>query len=287
MLSYRHGYHAGNHADILKHMILCLILRSLNQKDKPYTIIDTHSGAGLYDLSSSFSQKNLEFDTGFSLVKDDAKLKELVPEFYEVVEKALTMPGASKQMYPGSPFFSSVLARNTDTIFLRDLHEAEYHSLCMIFERKRNVHIEHADGFKSLAGLLPPLKRRGLILIDPSYEIKHDYVEVVKAVKFIKSRFPQAIVAIWYPVLARLNDHSKKLAHDLSRLDMPLTKAEIRVCKQEEDFGMCGSGMLIVNPPYSMDESLEKVVMQIAKTLTANLPKEGVLATVEYLVERT
>lgn len=283
MLSYRHGYHAGNHADILKHMVLCLILRSLLQKDKPYTVIDTHSGAGLYDLSSSFSQKNHEYETGFSKIKDNAVLQKLVPEFYEVVEKAHQVQGASKLMYPGSPFFTASLSRKTDSIFLRDLHKAEFESLYDIFKRQRNVHVELGDGLQSLKALLPPVKKRGLILIDPSYEIKHDYIAVVKAVKEINQRFSQGIVAIWYPVLARLNDQSKKLTHELSRLNIPMLQVEMRVSKQEEEFGMCGSGMLVLNFPYNLDQTLEPIVGELYSSLCD--PQEGT-ARLSIVVEK-
>lgn len=266
MLSYRHGYHAGNHADVLKHMVLCLILRSLLKKDKPFTVIDTHAGAGLYDLNSNFARKNLEYETGFAKIKDNAKLKALVPEYYQVIEQAKQLY-KKDSLYPGSPFFEAQLTRKSETIFLSDLHKAEFESLYDIFKHNGKVKVELQDGLASLKALLPPVKKRGLILIDPSYELKKDYIEVVRAIKEGHRRFNQGIFALWYPVLSRLQDHSKNLVQDLKRTNIPLLQVEIRVDKQEEDYGMCGSGMLILNYPYQLDEMLEPIVGELYKCL--------------------
>lgn len=318
MLSYRHGYHAGNHADILKHMTLCVLLRSLLQKDKPFTLIDTHAGAGMYDLSSTFAQKNVEYTTGLSKIINNPQLLKLVPEFYQVVtaanqnqrssfkaqgsETKIDAEGsvdsevrlfgntgrieldvdldklqqrleAGQLLYPGSPFFEAYLSRRSDTVFLSDLHTSEFESLRELFKRQRKVHIELQDGLASLKALLPPIKKRGLILIDPSYEMKSDYRAVVKAVKEGHARFNQGIFAVWYPVLSRLQDHSKNLVQELRRLNLPLLQVELCVEAQQEDFGMCGSGMLIVNYPYQIEQTLEPIVGELYAKLCD--PKNG------------
>lgn len=318
MLSYRHGYHAGNHADILKHMTLCVLLRSLLQKDKPFTLIDTHAGAGMYDLSSTFAQKNVEYTTGLSKIINNPQLLKLVPEFYQVVtaanqnqrssfkaqgsetkidaessvdsevrlfgntgrieldvdlDKLQQRLEAGQLLYPGSPFFEAYLSRRSDTVFLSDLHTSEFESLRELFKRQRKVHIELQDGLASLKALLPPIKKRGLILIDPSYEMKSDYRAVVKAVKEGHARFNQGIFAVWYPVLSRLQDHSKNLVQELRRLNLPLLQVELCVEAQQEDFGMCGSGMLIVNYPYQIEQTLEPIVGELYAKLCD--PKNG------------
>lgn len=302
MLSYRHGFHAGNHADILKHMTLCLLMRSLGRKDKPMTVIDTHAGAGLYSLHSSFAQKNREFESGLSAVIDDPVLQEYVPEFYDVLSRAnqrnpfrrpeikkteepttdtestndrLYTPAELKErlnkgsdfVYPGSPFFEFCLSRRDDSVFLSDLHTAEFESLRSIFKDKRKMHIELKDGLAGLKALLPPIKKRGLILIDPSYELKTDYRETVRAVKEGASRFNQGVFAVWYPVLSRLQDRSKNLTQELRRTGLPLLQAEIRVSAQQEEYGMCGSGMLIVNFPYRFEEEAEPVIGRLYEKL--------------------
>lgn len=273
MLSYRHGFHAGNHADVLKHLTLCLILRALGEKDKPYTIIDTHAGAGLYDLSSGFARKTNEAQSGYLKIADNERLKALVPEYFEVIAAAHKMPNAARSMYPGSPFFEYQLSRPSDTIFVNDAHPAEYESLLNIFKSTRNVRVELRTCDKTIAALLPPLKKRGLILIDPPYEDEREYRQTVDAVKKGLARFEQGIYAIWYPVLARMQDHSRNLVQAMRRLNRPLLQVELCVSAQAEDYGMCGSGMLVVNYPYQLEARLEPVVDELYQKLCD--PNEG------------
>lgn len=312
MLSYRHGYHAANHADILKHMTLCVLLRSLLQKDKPFTLIDTHAGAGIYDIKSTFAQKNQEYKSGLAKIIDNTQLLELVPEFYQTLtavnlnNHGLSNPNAKQAkspsahssedesvffgntgrplltidqntlstklennqlLYPGSPFFEVYLSRRNDTVFLSDLHTAEFESLREIFKHQHKANIELQDGLAALKGLLPPIKRRGLILIDPSYELKSDYLAVVKAVKEGYARFNQGIFAIWYPVLSRMQDQSRNLVQAVRRLNLPLLQVELCVEAQQEEYGMCGSGMLVVNYPYLLEQTLEPIVDELYSKL--------------------
>ena len=268
MLSYRHGFHAGNHADVLKHMVLCLLLRALNEKDKPYTVIDTHAGAGIYDMTSAFARKNSEFTSGWLKVAENGVLQELVPEYYEAFDKAQKEPYATRgQMYPGSPFIEYCLARQCDSIFLNDAHKAEFESLLQIFKRKRNVRVELRQCQDTINALLPPLKKRGLILIDPPYENEQEYRWTVDALKRGLGRFEQGIYAIWYPVLGRLHDHSKNLVQQVKRLNRPLLQVELRVTEQQEEYGMCGSGLLIINYPYMIDHKLEPIIGELYQSL--------------------
>lgn len=268
MLSYRHGFHAGNHADVLKHMVLCMLLRSLNEKDKPYTIIDTHAGAGIYDMTSAFARKNSEFTSGWLKVKDLASLQELIPEYYEAFNRAQDEPYANKgNMYPGSPFIEYCLARPCDSIFLNDAHKAEFESLFQIFKRKRNVRVELRQCQDTINALLPPIKRRGLVLIDPPYENEQEYRWTVDALKRGLSRFEQGIYAIWYPVLGRMQDRSKNLVQQVKRLNRPLLQVELRVTQQQDNYGMCGSGMLIVNYPYNFMDKFEPILAELYEYL--------------------
>lgn len=283
MLSYRHGFHAGNHADVLKHMTLCLIMRLLTKKDKPATFIDTHSGAGLYDLGSGFASKNHEFASGWDKVKNNEKLRSLVPEFYEVAAQAKRELPHSKEVYPGSPFFEYALAREVDSLFFNDTHPSEYESLLKLFKRKPHVRVEMRPCAETISALLPPLKKRGLIFIDPPYENKQEYTWVVSDIKKGLGLFRQGVYALWYPVLGRVHDHSKNLAHSLKRLNMPLLQVEMRVAAQEEEFGMCGSGLLIVNPPFQLEDLLSPIVEELYKSLCD--PQSG-SARLELLVPR-
>ncbi|MGN0916323.1 MAG: 23S rRNA (adenine(2030)-N(6))-methyltransferase RlmJ [Succinivibrio sp.] len=264
MLSYKHGFHAGNFADVLKHMTLCLLMRSLNKKDKPYIVIDTHSGSGLYRLDSAMSQKNLEYKTGISKIENNEVLKRLVPEFYQVLDKVRS---DTKNSYPGSPMFETMLGRESDKFTLIDLHPSEFENLRSNFKRDHRCHIECRDGLDALNAILPPTPRRGMLFIDPAYEEKNEYIELVKAVKKGLSKWNTGMAVIWYPVLGKLKDYSKNLTNDLRRLNLPLLQAELCVEKQDEVYGMCGSGMLIINYPYNLDEELAPVMDELYKSL--------------------
>ncbi|NLK85696.1 MAG: 23S rRNA (adenine(2030)-N(6))-methyltransferase RlmJ [Aeromonadales bacterium] len=264
MLSYKHGFHSGNHADIIKHMTLCILLRLLNNKDKPYTLIDTHSGSGLYKLDGFIAQKNQEYKTGVSKIENNEKLKELVPEFYEVLEDARAeLPNS----YPGSPLFEATLTRDTDKLTFIDLHPNEFENLRNNFKRDHRCTIQCRDGLEALNALLPPTPRRGIVFIDPAYEEKNEYIELVKAIKNGLHKWNTGVIAIWYPVLGKLRDHSKNLTNDLRRLGLPLLQAELCVEPQDDVYGMCGSGMLIINYPYNLDKLLSPVVDELYKSL--------------------
>lgn len=264
MLSYKHGFHIGNHADIIKHITLCLLLRSLNKKDKPYTLVDTHSGSGIYSLDGFMASKNQEYKTGISKIENNKILKKLVPEFYEVLDKC--REGLSNS-YPGSPFFEQHLTRQDDRLVFIDLHPNEFENLKNNFKKDKRITIQNTDGLKATNALLPPNPRRGLVLIDPAYEEKNEYIELVKTIKNALHKWPQGIFAIWYPVLGKMRDHSKNLTNDLRRLNAPLMQVELCIEEQEEVFGMCGSGMLILNYPYMLDTELEPVLDELYKAL--------------------
>ena len=265
MLSYKHGFHSGNHADILKHMVICLLMRALNRKDKPYIVIDTHSGSGLYKLDGFMAQKNQEYKTGISKIKDNKKLRELVPEFYAVYDAVNQNEG---DFYPGSPMFETRLGRESDKYTLIDLHPNEFENLRNNFKRDRRCNIQNRDGLEALNAILPPTPRRGIVVIDPAYEEKNEYIELVKAIKNAHAKWNTGIFAVWYPVLGKLRDHSKNLTQDLRRLNIPMLQVELCVEPQEEVFGMCGSGMLILNYPYGIDNELSPVVDELYQALS-------------------
>ncbi len=265
MLSYKHGFHSGNHADILKHIVICLLMRALNRKDKPYIVIDTHSGSGLYKLDGFMAQKNQEYKSGISKIKDNKNLHELVPEFFEVYESVNQEEG---NFYPGSPMFEAKLGRDTDKFTFIDLHPNEFENLRNNFKRDRRCNIQNREGLEALNALLPPTPRRGMVVIDPAYEEKNEYIDLVKAVKNGHAKWNTGIFAIWYPVLGKLRDHSKNLTQDLRRLNIPMLQVELCVEPQEEVFGMCGSGMLILNYPYGLDNELSPIVDELYQVLS-------------------
>ena len=265
MLSYRHSYHAANHADMLKHMTLCLLLDLMRKKQKDYVIIDTHSASGIYSLTDAMAQKNAEYETGLSKILNNEELQALVPSFYEAL--ASLNSNNTIKLYPGSAYLESYLSTPQDKLFFIDLHQSEHQNLLKNFKKDRRIKIMHDDGFDALKSLLPPTPRRALIFIDPSYELKNDYDLLLKNLKQALQKFATGMYVIWFPVLGRLKDHSKYLISQVKRLNVPTLLAQLNVCAQEEEFGMCGSGMLILNYPFGLESKLEQLTKILAKNL--------------------
>ncbi len=262
MLSYRHAFHAGNHADVLKHLTLCLLLSRLNEKEKPYFYLDTHAACGIYALNGRFAAMHQEYLGGIARVLDCKDLYDLVPEYFSVLAKAngqqQVLNTSALRCYPGSPYFAATLTRPFDKLAFVELHSREFEDLSHNFRRDERISLHCRDGFEALGALLPPPIKRGLVFMDPSYELKSDYTAALKAVKAGLTRFNTGIFALWYPVLGRLRDHSKNLTQDLKRLRAPLLQVELRATAQREEHGMCGSGLLILNYPYQLYEKLEQ-----------------------------
>lgn len=266
MLSYRHAFHAGNHADVLKHCLLVALLRHLNQKDKPWWYVDSHAGAGLYDLDADYARKNAEYDTGITRLWNRTDAPSLVSDYLDQV-RALNRAGRLR-LYPGSPWLASQLMRQDDQLRLFELHGTDAEALRQVFsEQTRHIKVVAGDGLAGLKSVLPPQPRRGLVLIDPSYEIKDDYRRVVSALKEALDRFATGTYAIWYPCLARAE--ARELPERLKRLPVAAwLHARLYVHTPSPDgIGMHGSGMFIINPPWRLAESLRPVLPWLAEAL--------------------
>lgn len=265
MLSYRHIFHAGNHADVLKHMTICLLMRYLNRKDKPYAVIDTHAGSGIYDLNDHFAVKNLEFAYGVSKVLEDPMLRRELPEYYACIDTINTPP--QFRYYPGSACYEALLAHQDAHLFFIELHGGESQALMDNFGDNDNVSVYQDNGLGSLRALLPPIQRRALITIDPSYELRSDYDQVVSTLKMALGRFATGIYFIWYPVLCRERDQSYALVHRIRGLNRPLLQAELHITKQSRSGGMHGSGVLIINYPYGIEKDLQLITTQLRQLM--------------------
>jgi 23S rRNA (adenine2030-N6)-methyltransferase len=258
MLSYRHAFHAGNHADILKHYTLSIVLEYFNQKDKPYCVIDTHAGAGMYQLNSEYSQKNKEFETGISRLLSTLSLPTSLQKFATLVQ-SFNSPN-NLNLYPGSPKVSQYYLRKHDQLRLFELHPSDYTILNDNFRNNSNKQtiIEMQDGFKGLKSSLPPKTKRGVIIIDPPYEEKHDYLRVVHAIEDSLKRFATGTYIIWYPLLQR-NEPLEMIAglRQLNINNWLNTTLEVTTPSQD-GFGMYGSGIFIINPPWTLPTSLKE-----------------------------
>jgi len=264
MLSYRHAFHAGNHADVLKHIVLALCLDYLKQKEKPIWYIDTHAGAGCYALTSSEARKNAEHNTGITpLLAARAALPLFLAPFWEVIDQLRS--NDQSQLYPGSPLFAAQLLRAQDRLRLFEMHPQDAPLLQQQFVRDRRVVVASSDGFAGMKALLPPPSRRGLVLIDPPYELKEDYRRVVTALQQALSRFSTGTYAVWYPLLNRTD--TPHMAELLNTLQVSSLRVELNVRAPEKDFGMYGSGMFIINPPWLLHDQLKVLMPQLQMLL--------------------
>jgi 23S rRNA (adenine2030-N6)-methyltransferase len=264
MLSYLHGFHAGNHADVLKHTVLTAILARLVAKDKPVRYVDTHAGAGGYDLRSPAAQKNREYADGIGRIWS---APDAPPAAARLLELAHRYNGAGPpRRYPGSPWLARESLRPTDQLYLFELHPAEHRKLAHDFGRTRNAKVLREDGLVGCIGLVPPPERRGLILIDPSYERADEPREVVDAAVKAHQRFATGVIAIWYPVIDRRAADKFERALRATRL-APFSTYELCVAEAGRDRGLFGSGMFVVNAPWPLDDEMAEALPWLAKHL--------------------
>ena len=271
MLSYRHAFHAGNHADVLKHYVLSLVLEYMNQKEKPYWYIDTHAGTGMYMLTSEFAQKNAEFETGIAKLFAAKNLPESLTNFVELVRKY--NQNNRLNFYPGSPKIAELILRNEDKMRLFELHPNDYKQLVENF-KNRQTKTEMLDGFTGIKACLPPPTKRAVVLIDPPYELKDDYLRVVECMRDNIKRFATGTYLIWYPLLQRTEPLS--MVETLKAL-LPNNWLDVNLSVETpnaDGFGMHGSGVFIVNPPWTLlailKESMPILTNLLALDETAN-----------------
>jgi 23S rRNA (adenine2030-N6)-methyltransferase len=267
MLSYRHAFHAGNHADVLKHYVLSLVLDYFNQKDKPYWVVDTHAGAGAYALASEFAQKNAEFESGIARLVAAKNLPASLENFVKVIKKF--NKDNNLEFYPGSPKIAEKILRADDKLRLFELHPSDCKLLIENFKGKgRQTKIEMQDGFAGIKACLPPPTKRAVVLIDPPYELKDDYLRVVDCIQDSLKRFATGTYLIWYPLLQR--PEPTTMIKDLMHLNAPnwLHVSMNIHAPSSEGFGMHGSGLFIVNPPYTLPKILAETMPILTQLLS-------------------
>lgn len=278
MFSYRHAFHAGNHADVLKHMVLVQLLAYLNQKDAAYMVIDTHAGAGVYMLDGEYATKSGEADEGIAKLWARSDLPAAVAAY--VSEIRAMNPAGKLRHYPGSPFLAERVMREQDRLRLFELHSTdskllvenvrklEAHAAANgVRSRGKRILAERADGFAALKALLPPPSRRGLVLIDPPYEDKDDYRKVRAALEDAQKRFAGGTYAVWYPALGRLE--SQQLPERLKRVaqgDWLHVTLSIGAPNPEER-GLTASGMFVINPPWTLEATLKDTMPWLVQAL--------------------
>ncbi|QWD91329.1 23S rRNA (adenine(2030)-N(6))-methyltransferase RlmJ [Polynucleobacter sp. MWH-Braz-FAM2G] len=288
MFSYRHAFHAGSHADILKHLTLIHLVEYLQEKPGALTLVDTHAGAGIYSLEDGFASVSKEAEGGIFRLMKYKEAGNPIPESVQNYLDYILAENIDRQLktYPGSPFILARLLRPQDRIKLFELHPKEIdilrHNISELKQSKQ-IDIYSENSFNRLKGLLPPPSRRGLVLIDPSYEDKQDYRYLEVAMEEALQRFATGCYAIWYPVLSRresaaLPDRLKKIAGAYKRSWL---HTELRVENAQGERRLQASGMFIINPPWTLEKHLAQALPTLTKALEINGGGQFILKSFE------
>ena len=283
MLSYQHSYHAGNHADILKHFVLSYVMEYLNKKEKPYTFFDTHSASGVFDLLDNKSLKTLEAQNGILKLINQNDLPQQLDVYLNVVKENL-----KNNIYFGSPKIEEFFVRQQDTLILSELHPTEFQNLKNNFYKtSKNVQIHNRNGWEMIKALTPPKTKRGAVLIDPSYEQKEDYEIAAKTISFINKKWSNGIILLWYPLLKYRQDDInlmiQSICNNVKENNQNIEIVNLQLCIADKDSHtevelaenaevnkiprLYGSGMLVINAPYLLKENTEPVIKYLESIL--------------------
>ena len=268
-MNYRHAYHAGNFADVLKHLVLTLVIEHLKQKPAPFRVIDTHAGVGLYDLTGLQAAKTGEWQGGIAkllaepLPDDVASI--LAPYFATV---AAENPDGSLTSYPGSPRIARHLLRPGDVLVANELHPEDHAELARLFARDRQTKVLHIDGWTALKSLLPPKERRAVVLVDPPFEEAGELDRLVAGLKDAQRRFATGTILLWYPIkglgpVDRFYSALSSLALEKVLVTELFTRAPI------DPNSLNGCGLIIFNPPFTLAERLSAALPELTRRMAA------------------
>jgi 23S rRNA (adenine2030-N6)-methyltransferase len=260
MLSYRHAFHAGNFADVLKHSVLSLVLDYMTRKEKGFCYIDSHSGAGMYQLADEYAQKTGEYKDGIAKIINDKNAPEALEPYLSLINSLNLNPNDGElEIYPGSPGVAKAFVRRQDSSHLFELHPSDIQHLEDFCQRWRKVFVKQSDGYKGVLGLIPPPSRRGVVLIDPPYELKEDYQKAVSTIVKAYNKFSTGTYIVWYPVVKR--HFIEQMEKDFTNSNVKnLLQVEFCLENDTEEYGMTGTGLFIVNPPWQLTSQLEEVL---------------------------
>ncbi|MGF1642472.1 MAG: 23S rRNA (adenine(2030)-N(6))-methyltransferase RlmJ [Thiotrichales bacterium] len=270
MLSYRHAYHAGNHADVLKHTVYALILDYYQNKPAPFCVIDAHAGAGQYNLADAPAQMQAEYREGVARIISVAAPERLQPYLQTLQHKAYS---GELRSYPGSPVIARAFLRPQDELILLELHPADFAQLRQRFSRDRQTHVHQRDAYEGLPALVPPRIRRGVVLLDPPYELKEDYRRIPDLLMQARKKWQSACYVVWYPLMP--GNPSTHLIERVTRSGLPdLLQVELWTHAPEGARGLYGSGLLIHQPPWQLADSLKDLLPWLVSRL-GNGPGAG------------
>jgi 23S rRNA (adenine2030-N6)-methyltransferase len=266
-MNYRHAFHAGNFADVFKHAILIGLLESLKAKQTPFCYIETHAGAGRYDLQSEAARKTREYENGVLRLFGATRLGSHTHIYLNLVRALNAAAPHELSVYPGSPLIASLLLREQDRAALCELQEDEAGKLKRLFLGDARIGVHHRDGYTALAGLVPPRERRGLVLIDPPFEAQEDeFREIETAFAAAYARWPTGIYAIWYPI--KLRQQTLPFQRWFARQKIPkVLCAELLLHPDNSALRLNGCGMIIVNAPWKFDRQLAELLPSLRQHL--------------------
>lgn len=268
-MNYRHIFHAGNFADVFKHIVLTRVIAYMQRKDAAFRVLDTHAGLGLYDLSSDQAQKTGEWKTGIGKVLDaadsaQADVRALLAPYLDAVGSC--NPEGGLTQYPGSPMIAREMFRSQDRLTALELHPEDFEVLHSQFEGDFQARVTKLDGWLGIKSHLPPKERRGIVLVDPPFEVYHEFFNILTALKDGHKRFATGTFLLWYPV-----KHRKGIAEfrdELRALKIPrILDTSLEVRSSGADVRFDGSGMIVVNPPYTLEAELRTILPWLVSVL--------------------
>lgn len=265
-MNYRHAYHAGNFADVIKHSLFTRILAYLKQKDKPFRVIDTHAGIGLYDLRGEAANKTTEAEFGIERLSSpfSQDIEQLLQPYRNVLASIRTRYGETT--YPGSPAITRELLRPQDRAIFVELHEEDHALLSERFNQVTNTKVLHMDGWTALQALIPPKEKRGIVLIDPPFEQPDELTRLIQCCTKASEKWPTGIYAAWYPVKnpQKIDNAWRTLKSSCSR---PLLRAEVLIKRPSDVSQLNGCGLFIINPPWTLAQEAEQLLPALTERL--------------------
>lgn len=271
-MNYRHIYHAGNFADVVKHITLIALLDALLKKDTPFCYLDTHAGAGCYDLQSDWANKTKEYSNGIEkIMTDSAELPSLVSRYVDYIRTlnlSLTNEPTTRY-YPGSPLIARHFSRSIDRIITCELQIQQFEALKInTGYQDKKITMHHMDGFLGLKALLPPLENRGLIFIDPPFEAPDEFNQIIRSLSLALRRFARGVYVVWYPIKEKII--LQKFYRSLeSTIKFPILITELSIYP-DLPYHLNGCGLMIINPPWMIDQTLNNILPWLWKTLSIN-----------------
>ena len=265
MLSYRHIYHAGNFADVVKHVVLVALLQAMTRKETACYVHDTHAGRGVYMLDSVEALQGREFEDGIGRVWQSQDAPQAIQQYLEVVR--VWNPGIpTPRNYPGSPAIAQALLRRQDRLLLTELHPQDHAELVRQFQDDKRIQIHKLDAYQGLKAFIPPQEKRGLVLIDPAYERKDEYTRVVTGLKTAYAHWNHGVYAIWYPIMSR-GLQTRFLDACIATGIRKMLHAEFLIAPFAQDRHFVGCGMVLVNPPWKVDDTIESCLHWLREPL--------------------